>query len=101
MRWVTYVANLRYLEEKLTHISHTGLETTGDRAFESVAPTLWNALPLDFRSAVSIDMFKKQSEDSPVQTGLCPASCVWISSVFIFDFFLLRDGLILLMCSTL
>jgi len=27
---------------------------------EIVAPTLWNALPLDLRSEVSVDTFKKQ-----------------------------------------
>ena len=30
----------------------------GGRAFSSCAPTLWNSLPLDVRSALSIETFK-------------------------------------------
>ncbi len=37
---------------------HTRLK--GDRAFETVAPRLWNALPLDLRAAASVDIFEKQ-----------------------------------------
>ena len=36
------------------------LKTKGDRAFEVVALTLWNAIPIDIQSAVSLDTFKKQ-----------------------------------------
>ena len=41
-------------------LPRTRLKTKGDRSFEVVAPTLWNALPINLRSAVSVDAFRKQ-----------------------------------------
>ena len=35
------------------------LKTYGDRAFSVAAPKLWNELPLDLRSLVTINLFKK------------------------------------------
>ena len=35
------------------------LKTHGDRAFSVAAPKLWNELPLDLRSLVTINLFKK------------------------------------------
>jgi len=40
-------------------IPKTRLVTYGDRAFESVAPRLWNDLPLDVRRSKSTTVFKK------------------------------------------
>ena len=34
-------------------------KTYGDRAFSVAAPKLWNELPLDLRSLVTINLFKK------------------------------------------
>ena len=42
----------------LLSVPHTRLKTPCDRAFESVAPKLWNSLPLPLRSAVSVDSLK-------------------------------------------
>ena len=33
--------------------------TSGDRAFEFAAPKLWNALPLNIRKAMNINVFKQ------------------------------------------
>ena len=35
------------------------LKTYGDRAFSVAAPKLWNELPLDLRSLVTINLSKK------------------------------------------
>ena len=35
------------------------LKTYGDRAFSVAAPKLWNELPLDLRSSITINLFKK------------------------------------------
>ena len=52
--------SLRSSDQGLLVVPRARLKTKGDRAFEVVAPTLWNALPIDIRSAVSVDAFKKQ-----------------------------------------
>jgi len=69
--------SLRSSDQGLLVVPRTRLKTKGDRAFEIVAPTLWNALPLDSRSA----------KDSSVQTGLCLASCVCISVFYFLCFY--------------
>ena len=38
----------------------TRLKTYGDRSFSKCAPTLWNPLPLNIKSACSLDSFKSQ-----------------------------------------
>lgn len=40
-------------------VPHTRLITKGDRAFESMAPSLWNALPAHIQSEISLTVFKK------------------------------------------
>ena len=50
---------LRSSDKGLLEVPATNLKTKGDRAFAFVAPTLWNALPLPFRNAVSVDSFKR------------------------------------------
>ena len=38
----------------------TNLVTYGDRAFSSIAPKLWNKLPLDLKSITNLDKFKTE-----------------------------------------
>ncbi len=52
--------SLRSSDQGLLVLPHAQLRTKGDCAFEVVALTLWNALPIDIRSVVSVDTFKKQ-----------------------------------------
>ena len=50
--------NLRSTELALLNVPQTNLRTFGDRAFSSVAPRLWNDLPLSLRKTVSLASFK-------------------------------------------
>ena len=52
--------SLRSSEQNLLMVPQTCFKTRGDRSFKATAPRLWNELPLDLRSLVSIDAFKKQ-----------------------------------------
>ncbi|XP_041642854.1 uncharacterized protein LOC121509496, partial [Cheilinus undulatus] len=52
--------NLRSSDTGLLSMPKTKLRTYGDRAFSAAAPTLWNTLPADIRSAPSLDIFKKR-----------------------------------------
>ena len=52
------VRPLRSSNKGLLVIPPSNLKTKGDRAFEVVAPTLWNALPLAIKNAPSVDVFK-------------------------------------------
>lgn len=52
--------SLRSCDQGLLAVPHTRLKTKGDRAFVSVAPRLWNSLPLSLRSVDSVMSFKKQ-----------------------------------------
>uniref|UniRef100_A0A669EE25 Reverse transcriptase domain-containing protein n=1 Tax=Oreochromis niloticus TaxID=8128 RepID=A0A669EE25_ORENI len=52
--------SLRSCDQGLLVVPHTRLKTKGDRAFVSVAPRLWNSLPLSLRSVDSVMSFKKQ-----------------------------------------
>lgn len=51
---------LRSLDQRLLVVPRTRFKTRGDRAFQTVAPRLWNSLPLSLRCTDSIDSFKKQ-----------------------------------------
>ena len=51
---------LRSAEQGLLSVPSTRLKTKGDRAFQVVAPKLWNALPQELRSAPSVDLFKNR-----------------------------------------
>lgn len=51
--------SLRSSDKGLLAVPCSCRKTKGDRAFEVVAPTLWNALPSDIRSAVSVDIFRR------------------------------------------
>ena len=53
------VRSLRSADEHLLQVPLTRLTTGGDRAFEKVAPTLWNDLPLSLRTSSSLQGFKK------------------------------------------
>lgn len=46
--------------QSLLSVPRTLPKTKGDRSFGAVAPRLWNALPLDLRSAQSVNSFKGQ-----------------------------------------
>ena len=54
---------------------------TGQRAFHSCAPSLWNNLPLSVRSAISVATFKKHLKtrlfdfDFPPKTPACLMAC--------------------------
>lgn len=100
---------IRSSNQGLLVVPRAQLKTKGDCAFEVVAPTLWNTLPADTQSVVSVDAFKKQ-----LKTGLCLASyclgfvfCVFLRSVvacFIVSFIISHIVLsltILLLWSTL
>ena len=50
---------LRSTDQKLLAVPKSRLKTYGDRAFSVAAPKLWNELPLDLRSLVTINLFKK------------------------------------------
>uniref|UniRef100_A0A669CLJ3 Reverse transcriptase domain-containing protein n=1 Tax=Oreochromis niloticus TaxID=8128 RepID=A0A669CLJ3_ORENI len=52
--------SLRSCDQGLLAVQHTRLKTKGDKAFVTVAPRLWNSLPLSLRSADSVVAFKKQ-----------------------------------------
>ena len=49
---------LRPSDQDLLLIPRTRLKTRGERAFSSIAPTLWNRLPLQLRLADSVSTFK-------------------------------------------
>ena len=51
--------SLRSTDQHLLEVPWTNLVTKGDRAFEAIAPKLWNALPLDLKTAPSEDSFKR------------------------------------------
>ncbi len=55
-----FTSPLRSSDEGLLVVPRAQLRTIGDCAFEVVAPTMWNTLPIDIRSAVSVGIFKKQ-----------------------------------------
>uniref|UniRef100_A0A6Q2XW77 Reverse transcriptase domain-containing protein n=1 Tax=Esox lucius TaxID=8010 RepID=A0A6Q2XW77_ESOLU len=51
--------HLRSGQANLLQPLRTRLRTMGDRAFCSVAPALWNALPVHLRAPQTVDSFKK------------------------------------------
>lgn len=51
--------SLRSSDRHLLAVPRSRLKTKGDRAFQVAAPRLWNALPLDLRTAPSEQSFKK------------------------------------------
>ncbi len=51
---------LRSSDEGLLAVPQTRLKAKGDRAFDAVAPRLWNAFPLELRAVSSVIIFKKQ-----------------------------------------
>ena len=63
-----YLANLLTVQEdhyerrykNLLHIPKTNLVTCGDRAFQKVAPELWNALPCALREINKLNTFKSK-----------------------------------------
>lgn len=52
--------SLRSVNQNLLSTPRTCLKTRGDRAFEAMAPRLWNALPSSIRFAENVDGFKGQ-----------------------------------------
>uniref|UniRef100_A0A3P9C069 Reverse transcriptase domain-containing protein n=1 Tax=Maylandia zebra TaxID=106582 RepID=A0A3P9C069_9CICH len=55
----TAARHLRSQTQSLLVVPRTRLKTKGDRAFQSVAPRLWNSLPLHLCLLDSVDSFKK------------------------------------------
>ena len=53
-----HALNLSPCHYNLLCVPRTHLKTRGDRAFEAVAPKLWDALPAHLQSADSVDSFK-------------------------------------------
>lgn len=51
--------SLRSSDQGLLAVPCSCRKTKGDRAFEVVAPTLWNTFPSDICSAVSVDIFRR------------------------------------------
>ena len=49
---------LRSAEQGLLKVPKTNLKTKGDKAFQAIAPKLWNALPQALRVAASVEFFK-------------------------------------------
>ena len=54
----TNVRVLRSSNKRLLDVPKTKLKTKGDRAFEKIAPTLWNDLPFSLRTVESVVVFK-------------------------------------------
>lgn len=52
--------NLRSNDQHLLQCPRTSMVSYGDRSFAHVAPSLWNKLPFDIRSADSLDSFKSK-----------------------------------------
>ena len=50
---------LRSSDQRLLHVPRSNLVSRGDRAFAVAAPQLWNALPLDIKTAPDLASFKK------------------------------------------
>ena len=59
---------LRSSDKLLLKIPKT-FSSYGDRAFSSCAPKLWNSLPMDIRSCVSINAFKNRLKTYLFQTA--------------------------------
>ena len=49
---------LRSADQGLVQTPKTFLKTKGDRAFQAVAASLWNALPQFLKEAASVNIFK-------------------------------------------
>ena len=58
LEWYVPSRTLRSANQGLLDTPHTNYVTKGDRAFQAVAPNLWNALPKDLRFAASVGIFK-------------------------------------------
>ena len=56
---ITCSRTLRSTDQKLLAVPKSRLKTYGDRAFSVAVPKLWNELPLDLRSLVTFNLFKK------------------------------------------
>ena len=51
---------LRSSSQNFLVVLRTRLKTYGDRAFSAAAARLWNQLPPELRSAISVDQFRTQ-----------------------------------------
>uniref|UniRef100_A0A8C6NUT7 HECT-type E3 ubiquitin transferase n=1 Tax=Nothobranchius furzeri TaxID=105023 RepID=A0A8C6NUT7_NOTFU len=49
--------NLRSTSENLLAVPRTRLKTKGDRAFQTIAPRLWNSLPSNLRLSNTVEVF--------------------------------------------
>ena len=55
---VSYLSSSACYITRLLDVPKTKLKTKGDRAFEKIAPTLWNDLPVSLRTVESVVVFK-------------------------------------------
>ena len=60
VKWYKPGRTLRSSNQGLLETPPTTFATRGDRAFQAVAPRLWNALPQDLKNAGSVGIFKTQ-----------------------------------------
>ena len=61
---------LRSADAGLLRIPDAPSKRIGESAFSYYAPKRWNALPQHIREAESIDIFKRQQKDLPIQPSL-------------------------------
>ena len=55
----------------------------GDRAFSSIAPQLWNNLPVDLRSAPTLDSFKTMLKTHLYNQSYCNTWCNYYCSLLL------------------
>lgn len=62
---------LRSQTQSLLVAPRTRLKTKGGGAFQSVAPRLWNSLPLQLRLVDSVESFEKQLKTLLFKQAFC------------------------------
>ena len=60
----TFCRSLRSIDSKLLVIPKTTTVSYGDRSFATIAPKIWNQLPLAIRQSISVDSFKRALKTS-------------------------------------
>ena len=65
--------SLRSADQKLLGVPKAKRKLRGDRAFSILAPNLWNSLPLHFRQAPSLSIFKSRLKTNFYYLAFDPA----------------------------
>ena len=83
---------LRSSDQHLLVVKKAHLKTYGDRAFSIAAPTLWNALPLEIRTSVSVDSFKRKLKTHLFKKAydvwlVTSDLCMWYISLGLFQYY--------------